>query len=297
MTKQDLIIGACLAGLIGSVMLFTGYNSPAQKALDAADSTTRPVVEVAGAHLRATYSQLHFKPAIEKASDEQCLECHKEILEDRVRENSPAGLKAANAKAWYQRLATYGGEQETFHRRHLVTPLAKQLMNLKCITCHEGHDPREEAPGSSASMPQSTTAFTLRKQVNPETTCLKCHGQMPAKEIMGLPGPWPEVKDVFQNDCLTCHAAIRTNRHQVSYLKADAIEEAAKAGQTNKSGGDVCYGCHGGRAWYRIAYPYPRHPWPGMPEEVPDWAKGRPTQSEDRFLQPVQLDRNLQPKP
>jgi len=294
MTKQDLIIGGCLVVLIGSVALSSGCSAPAP-------ATREPVAmapaEIAGAHLRATYSPLHFKPAIDSATNEQCLECHKEILEDRVRETSPAGLKAANAKAWYQQLATYSGEQETFHRRHLVTPLAKQLMNLQCNTCHEGHDPREEAPGSSASMPQETRAFTLRKQVNPETTCLKCHGQMPAKEIMGLPGPWPEVKETFQNDCLVCHVTFRTNRHQVNYLKADAIEEAAKAGQATKTGGDVCYGCHGGRAWYRIAYPYPRHPYPGMAEEVPDWAKGRPTQSEARFLQPAQLDRNLQPNP
>lgn len=293
MSKQDLIIGGALAVMIGAVIGLVGVSKPISTARAAA---TQPA-ETAGAHLRATYSPLHFKPAIGTATDEQCLACHKEILDDRVRDTSPAGLKAANAKAWYQRLATYEGDQETFHRRHLVTPLAKKLMNLKCNTCHEGHDPREEAPGSSASQPQETTAFTLRKQVNPETTCLKCHGQMPAKEIMGLPGPWSEVKDMFQNDCLTCHAAFRTNRHQVNYLKADAIEEAAKAGQADKTGGDVCYGCHGGRAWYRIAYPYPRHPWPGMPTEVPDWAKNRPTQSEARFTQPPQLDRNLQPKP
>jgi anaerobic dimethyl sulfoxide reductase subunit A len=67
--------------------------------------------------------------------------------------------------------------------------------------------------------------------------------------------------------------AFRTNRHQVSYLKADAIEAAAKAGTANKTGGDVCYGCHGGRAWYRIAYPYPRNSWPGMPEVCPNGRK------------------------
>ena len=32
-----------------------------------------------------------------------------------------------------------------------------------------------------------------------------------------------------------------------------------------------------------ISYPYPRHAWPGMPPEVPDWAKDRPTESEARF--------------
>ena len=228
-------------------------------------------------HLRATYDPIHFKPAIDTATDAQCLACHREVLDDKVRERSPAGISAAASKAWYQQLSTYTGEQDTFHRRHLVTPLAKELMNLRCTTCHQGNDPREEAPGSSATaMPQSTDAFTLRKQVNPETTCLKCHGQMNI-QVMGLPSPWHESKEMFGNSCLTCHAAIRTTRHQVNYLKAEAIEAA---GAKNA---DTCYGCHGGRSWYRIAYPYPRHAWNGMAPEVPDWAKDRPTESEARF--------------
>jgi hypothetical protein len=67
-------------------------------------------------------------------------------------------------------------------------------MNLRCNTCHQGHDPREEAPGSSAtSTPQATTDFTLRKQVDVETTCLKCHGQMNTA-IMGLPAPGPKAR-------------------------------------------------------------------------------------------------------
>ena len=228
-------------------------------------------------HLRAIYDPIHFKPAIDTATDAQCLACHREVLDDKVRERSPAGIKASTSKAWYQQLSTYTGEQDTFHRRHLVTPMAKELMNLRCTTCHQGNDPREEAPGSSATaMPQSTDAFTLRKQVNPETTCLKCHGQMNI-QVMGLPSPWHESKEMFGNSCLTCHAAIRTKRHQVTYLKADAIEAA---GAKNA---DTCYGCHGGRSWYRIAYPYPRHAWDGMAPEVPEWAKDRPTESEARF--------------
>ena len=228
-------------------------------------------------HLRATYDPIHFKPAIDTATDAQCLACHREVLDDKVRERSPAGISAAASKAWYQEVSTYAGDQDTFHRRHLVTPMAKELMNLRCTTCHQGNDPREEAPGSSATaMPQSTDAFTLRKQVNPETTCLKCHGQMNI-EVMGLPSPWRESKDMFGNSCLTCHAAIRTQRHQVNYLKTEAIEAA---GAKNA---DTCYGCHGGRSWYRIVYPYPRHAWDGMAPEVPDWAKDRPTESEAQF--------------
>lgn len=293
MTRQDFIIGGALVILIAGIVATVDPTTKPQ----ARNQTQRMAAETAGAHLRATYSPLHFKPAIETATDDQCLACHKEVIEDRVRERSPAGVLANWTKAWYQQVSTYTGEQETFHRRHLVTPLAQKLMRLKCNTCHEGHDPRDEAPGSSASQIQETDAFTLRKQVNPEKTCLKCHGQMPAKEIMGLPGSWHEVKDMFQNDCLSCHAAIRTNRHKVNYLNAEAIEEMARDGKAKQTGGDVCYGCHGGRAWYRIAYPYPRNPWPGMAPEVPDWAKNRPTHSEPRFTQPAQLDRFLQPKP
>ena len=270
--------------LAGLVVIAAAWGVWAGLDIQAARDRER-AADTAGRLLRATYSPLHFRPGIETATDQQCLACHAEVLSDKVRVSSPAGVRAADSKAWYQQTSAYAGDQETFHRRHLVTPLAKQLMNLRCNTCHEGHDPREEAQGASAtSAPQADTGFTLRKQVNPETTCLKCHGQMPAKEIMGLPGTWAEVRDMFQNDCLSCHAAFRTNRHQVNYLNAEAIEEAAKAGAATKSGGDVCYGCHGGRAWYRISYPYARNPWPGMPEATPDWARLRARHSEMRFL-------------
>lgn len=221
---------------------------------------------------RARWHPLHFQPDIAKATDEQCLSCHQDILERKIRERSPAGVKADEALAWYQTLHTYEGPQMTFHQRHLTGPLARQLMDMKCNTCHQGNDLREEAP---TPPDQDNQTFTLRKQVNPNT-CLMCHGAHPFK-VMGLPGPWPENRENFQNNCLLCHAGIRTNRHQVNFLKAEAIEEAAK------KEGDVCYGCHGGRQWYRIAYPYPRHAWEGMSDEVPDWAADRPTESEPRF--------------
>ncbi len=146
-------------------------------------------------------------------------------------------------------------------------------MNLRCNTCHEGNDPREEAPIPPTD---KDAGFTLRKMVNPETTCLKCHSQHNYK-VMNLPGPWEDTREAMGNSCVGCHAAFRTTRHQVNYLNAEEIE---KAGQENA---DACYGCHGGRSWYRIAYPYPRHAWPNMTPETPDWAKDRPTESEPRF--------------
>jgi len=224
---------------------------------------------------QARWNPLHFKPAIDTAKDEQCLECHKEILENSVKAESPAGVSADESLAWYQTLEVYSGSQETFHRRHLATPLAKELMNLKCNTCHQGNDPREESDVPAAK-DGGKPDFTLRKMVNPETTCLKCHGQF-NYTVMGLQGPWHEIGESMGNNCLTCHAAFRTNRHQVNYLNAANIE---KAGQANA---DNCYGCHGGRSWYRISYPYPRHAWEGMAKEIPDWAKDRPTESEARF--------------
>lgn len=224
---------------------------------------------------RARYSELHFKPAIDTATDGQCLVCHAEVLKDTVREQSPAGVKAGDTQAWYQRVSTYQGSQETFHRRHMATPMARQLMKMQCITCHQGSDPRDEAPETSAT--SQNTGYTLRKHVDVGGLCLKCHGQM-NWSVMGLPGPWPESKEAFQNNCLLCHAGIRTVRHQVNYLNASAIESA---GQKNA---ETCYGCHGGRAWYRTHYPYPRHPWPGMPEGTPEWAKDRLTESELRFV-------------
>lgn len=283
MSKQDWIIAAILGLGAMLVIVIFGVARP---------QTTNMAAAAAPDYLRAAYSPLHFKPAAETATNADCLACHREVIDDRVREKSPAGLAAQTSLAWYQQVSTYAGEQDTFHRRHLETPLAKQLMNLQCNTCHQGHDPREEAPGSSADVGQGTTDITLRKQVNPETVCLKCHGQMPANEIMGLPGPWQEVKDTFQDSCLVCHAGIRTTRHNVSYLNAEAIEAMAQ-----EKGSDVCYGCHGGRAWYRIAYPYPRNPWPGMAADVPAWAKDRPTHSEPRFARSAHLNRFLQPTP
>jgi nitrate/TMAO reductase-like tetraheme cytochrome c subunit len=265
-----LVAGATLAGVMA------GWQVKQEAKAPAAAAPAQPVTPGRDI-LRATYDPIHFRPAIESARDEQCLACHREVLEDKVRERSPAGISAVASKAWYQEMSTYSGEQDTFHRRHLATPLARELMNLSCNTCHQGHDPRDEAQGTSATgTPQSDRGFSLRKVVNPETACLKCHGQLNLA-VMGLPGTWPEVKATFNDSCLLCHAAIRTKRHQVNYLKAEAIEAA---GQKDSN---VCYGCHGGRSWYRIAFPYPRNAWEGMPPDVPDWAKSRPTESDARF--------------
>lgn len=272
-----------MAKLLLPLLALFALEVPPAAAADASAALAAPAAAASAAaaptdYQRARYDALHFKPAIDQASDAQCLACHAEVLEPSVRASSPAGVKAATARAWYQQTSTYRGDQDTFHRRHLSTAYANEVMDLRCTTCHQGSDPRDKNPGSSATS-QRVGGFTLRKNVVPQETCLKCHGQMNWK-VMGLPDAWPKSREMFQNNCLMCHAAIRTTRHQVTYLKAEAIEAAA----SRPSGGDVCYGCHGGRAWYRTNYPYARHAWPGMDPAVPDWAKNRPTQSEARFV-------------
>lgn len=234
---------------------------------------------------RARYHPIHFQPAILEASDRECLVCHADILGRDLRAESPAGLKAGESLAWYQTLATYDGSQQSFHRRHMATPYADAVMNLQCNFCHVGNDPREESPDLlPAGVPHDNAPFTMRKLVNPSETCLRCHGAMPnPEEIMLLPGPWPEVRADFEyedepNGCLSCHRDLyRLNRHNVTYLNAATIEDLAQESS------DVCYGCHGGRAWYMISYPYPRHSWPDMDEETPEWALDRPTESDPRF--------------
>lgn len=248
---------------------------PPKPSAEIAAKVAEPAPKPEPNYQAARYDKLHFKPAIDTATDAECLACHQEVLKPSVRKHAPAGLAAADAKAWYQQLSTYSGEQDTMHRRHLETPLAKELMALRCNTCHQGHDPRDEAPGTSASNQDQTQP--LRKSVSAEAVCLKCHGKM-NWQVMGLPQPWDQSKATFQNNCLLCHAAIRTTRHQVTYLNAKAIEEAGA------KSADACYGCHGGRAWYRLNYPYPRNAWQGMSTTVPDWARNRPTTSEARFL-------------
>lgn len=251
-------------------------SSSEAKSNPAADAAITALAKITD-YQRAKWHPLHFKPDIDKATNAECLACHKEILDHKVREKSPAGVSAAQSIAWYQTLDTYEGAQESFHARHMTTPLAKKVMNLQCNFCHQGNDPREEAPHSNATTPEGK--YTLRKMVDPVNTCLRCHGKFPGQNMGFDAGKWPDLREGIEtpetpNGCLTCHAdQFRTVRHQVNYLNAAAIEAEAK---TNT---DLCYGCHGGRQWYRTNFPYPRHAWPGMDPAVPDWAKDRPTES------------------
>jgi len=52
--------------------------------------------------LRTTDDPIHFKPAIDSPSDDQSLACHREVLEDKVRETTPAGVQGATSKACYR---------------------------------------------------------------------------------------------------------------------------------------------------------------------------------------------------
>lgn len=186
---------------------------------------------------------IHFRPQIQTSGDGECLQCHSEILKNSVLERTPSGLSGKELRSWYQNTSTYEGGQSTFHVRHLTGPLAKRILNFQCKDCHLGSDPFNEA-----DVPKKGD-FTLRKSVNVQETCLKCHGTFPY-EKMNLSGNWESVKESVGGNCLVCHSGIRTDRHNADYLQKEEIEKAAKENP------DVCYGCHGGRAWYRISYDY-----------------------------------------
>ncbi len=198
---------------------------------------------------RAKWHPIHFPPMINYAKDSDCLKCHREIKDRKVLKMSPAGVKPEEVSAWYQHLDVYQGPQDTFHRRHLYDGLAKKVLNFKCTTCHRGHNPREETPVPPTN---DSAKYTMRKAVHPYV-CLMCHGQFPDPKMMGLPGHWYESGKNMKYNCLTCHSAIRTDRHKSYFLKRDAIEKLAKEKK------DLCFGCHGGRAWYRIPFPYKRY--------------------------------------
>lgn len=278
-TKPTIFWTAALLVAMALALLFSKSLASARAQAGEADA-----IEALAAitdYQAARWHPLHFKPAIETASNEQCVACHREILDHKPRETSQASVAASQSLAWYQTLDTYEGEQMSFHARHLNSPFATKVMNLKCNFCHQGNDPRDEAPSTHATAGPAT--FALRKAVDPSKTCLMCHGKFPG-EAMGLgTDPWHALREGIEspeapNGCLTCHAEqFRTMRHQVNYLNASAIEADAK------EHADTCFGCHGGRAWYRISFPYPRHAWPGMDPEVPDWAKDRPTQSAPEY--------------
>ncbi|MCU7838922.1 MAG: hypothetical protein KZQ94_06045 [Candidatus Thiodiazotropha sp. (ex Troendleina suluensis)] len=254
MANHNLWLGCIALTLFFSTSAIAGQGNPERSYLD------------------SRWSPLHFKPAIDNATDEQCLKCHQEILKRKPLPASPSGMKAD--LTWYQSLDGYEGEQDTFHRRHMVSPTAKRLMNFKCNTCHQGHDPRGESSGTHETAQKD---LTLRKSVDPNL-CLMCHGKFDYKVMAGLEGDWPQIRDTFENDCITCHKEFRTKRHKLNFLDEEAID---KAGAESS---DSCYGCHGGRSWYSVAYPYVRRPWlERMPGVAPEWAKNRPTEYDPRF--------------
>ncbi len=55
---------------------------------------TQALAATAPTYHQARWDPIHFQPAIATATDEQCLACHKEVLEPSISPQSPAGVKA-----------------------------------------------------------------------------------------------------------------------------------------------------------------------------------------------------------
>lgn len=172
--------------------------------------------------------------------DGRCRVCHGQLLV-APRAESPAGLASDDAMAAYQRLTTYAGGQENFHWRHRDSPYARQMMRIQCQDCHPGRDPRQ--PALARDDPRHPRM--LRKQVDP-VLCVNCHGRFPDHRT-AFAGNWMQARAAFAGNCLVCHAADAGRRHASTLLAGAEIERQGAAS------GDVCYGCHGGRAWYAVS--------------------------------------------
>jgi hypothetical protein len=188
----------------------------------------------------ARRTPVHFPPLASRTDDSVCLACHWDQIFESPRVAAPAGLLREDAGAWYQELSTYAGRQESFHWRHYSGDYARDVLRLRCNTCHHGHDPLEQA-----ALSESGETVALRKRVNP-MLCLKCHGRFPDHDPL-ITLPWEEARRDFDGNCLVCHAADAARRHQARFLARERIERRAAESS------DVCYGCHGGRAWYRVS--------------------------------------------
>lgn len=168
----------------------------------------------------------------EKSEILRCQPCHGVLLESKPLAESPAGLKAKDATAWYQRVPTYQGEQQDFHWRHMASDFAKEVMRFQCDTCHPGFDPSRRMPVQG----DPGTEKVLRKRVNP-LICVNCHGLFPA-HLEGFSGTYT---------CWVCHRGDAARQHTHPTLNRDNILRLS----ANEP--EVCYGCHGGRAWYAIS--------------------------------------------
>jgi hypothetical protein len=171
---------------------------------------------------------------------DRCLTCHGSLVEALPHASSPAGLPARQASAWYQRVATYSGAQQNFHWRHLLSPFARQVMRAECDTCHPGFDPRKPMPAGDD--PRSRRP--LRKRVDP-ALCINCHGAFPDHRE-AFTGTWEVACDEFDNTCLVCHRGDAARNHGHPLLDREGILKRVQQDP------DVCYGCHGGRAWYAV---------------------------------------------
>lgn len=224
---------------------FVGYgNMPVE------DKTTLKLHEprpwwdndmIGNAYERSRLSDVHTDSAKKGIQDATCLNCHQDIFDadGAVLAATDPTIDLSKLKPWYQDVKTYQGPQLRFHYRHLKTPLATSIMNLSCVFCHENTEVRATYPGEDSG-------GSFRKQVSSETKCLLCHGQFPPAHGMS----WPALqKTIGGQGCLACHQVdtLSTILGEVAYLKADKIVAQ------NQDNAVLCYGCHGGRAWYQKA--------------------------------------------
>jgi hypothetical protein len=217
------------------ILAISGYGLKA--GADARQIAERErLADEGGKLLRASYSPLHFKPAIDTATDAQCLACHKEVLEDKPRVASPAGVRAADSIAWYQRTSTYSGEQDSFPSPAPGDADGAGLDEPALHHLPSGPGPARGSAGllGDGDAPDRSPASPCASRSIRKPPASSATASFRPRRSWACPARGPRSRTCSRTTAWRCHAAIRTNRHQVSYLNADAIEAAAREGTANK---------------------------------------------------------------
>lgn len=89
-----LTVTTLAGGFLGWTIRLQGPSQQSAMALPAGGPSTEL--------LRATDDPICCKLVIDSATDALCLACQREVLEEKVPETSPAGVKVTAGKVWYR---------------------------------------------------------------------------------------------------------------------------------------------------------------------------------------------------
>ena len=127
--------------------------------------------------------------------------------------------------------------------------------------------------------------------VNPSETCLRCHGAMPARGDHGSARALARDPLRTSNSPRSAQRVPELPRRHLPHRTASGelpatrpnIEEIGRWGSAPTAATAATAAAPG----TAISYPYPRHAWPDMDEEVPEWALGSAERVRPQYALPA----------